>query len=192
MSHVYGEEIKYECDLLKPEDYDALQAFSCGNVRLDSYIHKDLISHGYVDTEDGLPFKVWNVENGKIISVFSLAASGIIYKIDNYTKVLPAIKIDIFAVDINYQKMHMDKESELAEDRNDHVYLSDSIMCSETIKRCRDISEKYAAAKYIVLYADKKARRFYERNLFSDFIEFMEKEKNMEICENDPMYMELD
>ena len=44
----------------------------------------------------------------------------------------------------------------------------------------------------IILYADKKARRFYERNMFSDFTEFMEKENNMEIAKNDPMYMELD
>lgn len=191
MSHVYGEDIKYEYALLKPEDYEALQAFSCGNVQLDKYIHEELILHGEVDIEDGLPFKVWDLDSGKIISIFSLAASGIIHKVDNYTKVLPAIKIDIFALDTAYQKMHMDKYSESAEDRDEHFYLSDSIMC-EVIKHCRGVSEKYAVAKYIVLYADKKAKRFYERNLFSDFSEFMEKENNMEICKNYPMYMRID
>ena len=42
------------------------------------------------------------------------------------------------------------------------------------------------------MFADKVARRFYERNMFSDFVEFMEKENNNEIAKNDPMYMELD
>ena len=60
MKYLYGEEIEYEYDLLKPEDYDKLQAFSCGNKNLDYYIHKDLIRNDEVDTEDGLPFKVWD------------------------------------------------------------------------------------------------------------------------------------
>ena len=98
---------------------------------------------------------------------------------------------NIFAIDIKYQKIHMDELSKCSEDRDDHFYLSDSIMC-EGIKFCREISENKATAKYIVLYADSKARRFYERNLFTDFSEFMKKESNMEINKNDPMYMLLE
>ena len=191
MNYLYGEEIEYEYKLLKPEDYDKLQAFSCNNKKLDFYIQKELIRNGEVDTEDGLPFKVWNKETGEIIGIFSLAASGIIGEIDNDTHVFPALKIDIFAIDIKYQKIHMDELSKCSEDRDDHFYLSDSIMC-EVIKFCREISENKATAKYIVLYADSKARRFYERNLFTDFSEFMKKESNMEINKNDPMYMLLE
>ena len=191
MNYLYGEEIEYEYKLLKPEDYDKLQDFSCNNKKLDFYIQKELIRNGEVDTEDGLPFKVWNKETGEIIGIFSLAASGIIGEIDNYTHVFPALKIDIFAIDIKYQKIHMDELSKCSEDRDDHFYLSDSIMC-EVIKFCREISENKATAKYIVLYADSKARRFYERNLFTDFSEFMKKESNMEINKNDPMYMLLE
>ena len=131
------------------------------------------------------------IKTGEIIGIFSLAASGIIGEIDNYTHVFPALKIDIFAIDIKYQKIHMDELSKCSEDRDDHFYLSDSIMC-EVIKFCREISENKATAKYIVLYADSKARRFYERNLFTDFSEFMKKESNMEINKNDPMYMLLE
>ena len=39
--------------------------------------------------------------------------------------------------------------------------------------------------------ADKKAYRFYQRNLFLDFETYMEQERNMEINENIPMYMKL-
>ena len=151
MRYLYGEEVEYEYNLIQPEDVTKLQAFSCDNKRLDYYIHNELIQENVVDTEDGLPFKVIDLKTDDIITVFSLAASGIIWKMDNYTHVLPA-------------------------------------MC-DVIRHCRDISENKATAKYIVLYADKKARRFYERNMFSDFSEFMEKENNMEINKNDPMYM---
>ena len=56
MNYLYGEEIEYEYKLLKPEDYDKLQAFSCNYKKLDFYIQKELIRNGEVDTEDGLPF----------------------------------------------------------------------------------------------------------------------------------------
>ncbi len=191
MKYLYGEEVEYKYDLIKPEDRVKLQAFSCGNQKLDAYIQEGLIMKGKVDTDVGLPFKVWDVNTGEILAVFSLAASGIVWRVDNYTHIVPAIKIDILAVDIRYQKMHMDAFSKGSDNPEDHYYLSDSIMC-EIIKHCRDIAENRATARYIILYADKKAKRFYERNMFSDFIEFMEKENNMEIVENDPMYMELD
>lgn len=190
MKYLFGDEVKYEYDLVKPEDDDKLQAFSCGNEQLDYYIQKEMIINGIVDADDGLPFKVWDIKTGDIIAVFSLASSGIVWRVDNYTHVLPAIKIDILAVDIRYQKMHMDVESQKNANPDEHYYLSDSIMC-DIIKHCRDIAEYKAAARYIILYADKVARRFYERNMFSDFVEFMEKENNNEIAKNDPMYMEL-
>ena len=126
MKYWFGDEVKYEYDLIKPEDNDKLQAFSFGNEQLDYYIQKEMIINGIVDADDGLPFKVWGIKTGDII------------------------------------------------------------------KHCRDIAEYKAAARHIILYADKAARRFYERNMFSDFVEFMEKENNNEIAKNEPMYMELD
>ena len=102
MKYLFGDEVKYEYDLVKPEDDDKLQAFSCGNEQLDYYIQKEMIINGIVDADDGLPFKVWDIKTGDIIAVFSLASSGIVWRVDNYTHVLPAIKIDILAVDIRY------------------------------------------------------------------------------------------
>ena len=72
MKYLYGEEVKYEYDLLKLEDFELLQAFSCGNEKLDYYIHCELIHNEQIDTEDGLPFKVWNKDTGEIIAVFSI------------------------------------------------------------------------------------------------------------------------
>ena len=150
-----------------------------------------MIADGEVTTEDGLPFKVVDLARKKILGVVSLAASGIVYKVGNYMHVLPSIKIDIFAIDKEYQKLHYNDESEKSDIPDEHYYFSDDVM-GTFIRHCRDVSEEKAAAHYIVLYADKNARRFYERNLFSDFSEFMVKEKNMQIDANDPMYMEIE
>lgn len=57
MEYLYGEEVEYKIDIIKPEDLEILQAFSCDNEQLDRYIHKEMISDGEVDTNDGLPFK---------------------------------------------------------------------------------------------------------------------------------------
>lgn len=43
--YLYGEQIEYEIDLVKPEDYKLLQAFSCGNEQLDNFIHNELIQN---------------------------------------------------------------------------------------------------------------------------------------------------
>ena len=186
----YGEEISYDFNLLEVGDYDNLQLFTCGNERLDNHIRHDVIKNSIVLNEDGLYFKFTDLDTNKIIGIVSLASSGIIYKVSNYTHVLPAIKIDVLAVDEQYQKMHYNVESELAKDHNDHYYFSDDII-GNVISHCREISEKQALADYIVLYADKKAYRYYERNGFLDYSEYMVKENNQEISKNIPMYMEL-
>ena len=190
MDYKYGEEIAYEYSLIEPGDMNALRAFSCGNENLDRFIHEELIVDGEVNVEDGLPFKVENKVTREIIGVVSIATSGIIFQVDNYTHVLPAIKIDVFAIDIKYQKMHYNEESERESNRDNHYYFSDDIM-GTFIRHCQDIAENKAVAHYIVLYADKKAKRFYERNLFEDFGPYMVKEQNMEIEANDPMYMKI-
>ena len=51
--------------------------------------------------------------------------------------------------------------------------------------------ENYALANYIVVYADKAAYRYYERNGFCDFSKYMKEERNMEISKNIPMYLDL-
>lgn len=191
MVYSYGEEISYDYQLIMPGDFSDLQAFSCGNKKLDYFIHNELISNGKVNVEESLPFKVIDTSTGKIIGVVSLAASGIIFQVDNYIQVLPSIKIDVFAIDKEYQKLHYNQESKESDDPDEHFYFSDDVM-GTFISHCRNIAEKKAVAHYIVLYADKDAKRFYERNMFEDFSKFMVKEKNMEIEANDPMYMKID
>lgn len=190
MDKKYGEEITVEFKLLEVEDFEDLQPFTCGNQKLDNHIH-GLIQNNQICDDDGLYFVFKDSETKEIVAISSLAASGIIFEQTNYTHVLPAIKIDILAVDVKYQKMHYDLESEVASDPNDHYYFSDYIM-GQILCHCRNVAETGILANYILLYADKKAYRYYERNAFLDFEEYMVKENNQEINENIPMYMKLD
>ncbi|MCR5218146.1 hypothetical protein [Treponema sp.] len=190
MSYKYGEEVLYKIRLLKFSDKKNIQDFSCGNECIDNYVKNEIFSDSELNTEDGLHFIVYIKKTKKIIGFFSLAASGIIHKVDNYVKILPAIKIDIFAIDVNFQKMHFDKDSKAESNPDNHFYFSDKIM-GEVIKRCQSISEKHLKARFIVLYADKKALRFYKRNKFANLEKFMEPEKNQEVKNLTPMYMEL-
>lgn len=186
----YGEEISFDFNLLKVEDYEDLQPFTCGNEKLDSHIHNDVIKNKEIIDEDGLYFIFREHNSKKIIAIVSLATSGVIFEQTNYMHVLPAIKIDVLAVDLEYQKMHYNIESENSTNPGDHYYFSDEIM-GEIINHCSELSETKALARYIILYADVKAYRYYQRNGFSDFEEFMIKENNQEINDNIPMYMKL-
>lgn len=173
-NYKYGEEVHCSFDLLKSEDKYKLELFSCGNAKLDYFIKNEIIVDNEIINEDGLMFKVENKDSNEIIAVISLAA----------------VKIDVFAVDRKYQKMHYNKESETACDHDEHYYLSDYIMC-RVIQHCNEISEEKVLVDYILLYADKHAKRFYDRNLFLEFEEYMQEEYNMEINKNIPMYIKL-
>lgn len=186
----YGEDVDYEFGLLEVSDGDKLKCFDCGNAKLNQYIRQGVVLGSQVNNEDGLIFKAEDKIDNKIIAVVSLATNGVVHKQTNYMKILPAIKIDVFAVDKQYQKMHYNEESKKDPNKENHYYLSDCIM-AEVIKHCNRISEEFALVNYILLYADKKAYRFYQRNFFLDFESFMEKENNMEINKNIPMYMKL-
>lgn len=190
MTYEFGEEISYDYELIKSEDYDLLQTFSCGNEKLDYFFHNELIQNGEVNIEDGLPFKVYDKKDYRIIGIVSLAASGIVYQVSAHTHVLPAIKIDVFAIDKSFQKLHYDMESKESSCRADHFYFSDAVLAT-FVQHCRWIAEEKAVAHYILLYADVNAKRFYERNLFMDYTEYMVKENNMEIRKNIPMYLEI-
>lgn len=190
MPYKFGEDIDYSIDLLKFSDKDDIQSFSCGNEKLDFYIKSEIFSETELDLSDGLHFKVCISGTNKIIVFFSLANSGIIHQLDNYIHLLPAIKIDVFAIDKEFQKMHFNIESKESKNPDDHYYFSDQIM-GEVVKHCRNVGETQTLVDYILIYADKKAHRFYQRNLFADYQPFMQREQSQEINALIPMYMQL-
>ncbi len=126
------------------------------------HIHTGIIQHGEIVDEDGLYFVFRDVDTEKIIGVASLAASGIIFEQTNFMHVLPAVKIDVLAVDVDYQKMHYDRASEASDPPEDHYYFSDEIM-GEIVRHCRALSETKALAEFIVLLCRCKASSLYKK-----------------------------
>lgn len=186
----YGEAVSYRFELLRADDYDDLQLFQCGNEKLNNHIKSGVIQNDMIIDKDGLYFKFTDCKRETILGIASLATSGVLVKVGGYSHILPAIKIDIFAIDRGYQKLHYDAESENASQKDEHYYFSDDVL-GNVVQHCKKIAEQYAYADYIVVYADKNAYRFYERNGFCDFNEYMMKEQNAEISENIPMYLDL-
>lgn len=186
----YGETITYSFELLKATDYNKLQAFKCGNKQLDHHIKSTLIKQNEIVDEDALYFKFTNTATGEIIAIAALATSGILFKVPPYSNMLPALKIDVFAVDEGYQKLHYNIDSEQTCISDEHYYFSDDLLC-RLIGHCNKIAEQYALANYVIVYADQNAVRYYERNKFCIFNKYMEQDHNMEIIQNIPMYLNL-
>lgn len=186
----YGEDIEYSIGVLEYSDKSDIQEFDCGNEIINSYIRAEIFGETELLLTDGLHFKVCISGTNKIIGFFSLASSGIVHKMDNYLHMIPAIKIDVFAIDKNYQKIHFNKESKQSINNGEHYYFSDQILM-EVVRHCREIDTKFALVDYIVLYAAKNAVHFYERNFFGSLEPYMLNEQNMEINSNIPMCMAL-
>ena len=65
----YGEEISFSFILLKVEDYEDLQPFTCGNQKLDNHIHNDIIWNNEIIDNDGLYFVFRDENTNKIGSM---------------------------------------------------------------------------------------------------------------------------
>lgn len=180
-----GEEIEYNFRKLTAFDEFKLKKFDCGNYQLNYHIHNEIILNGEIINEDGLYYIVEDKKLNKIIGVISLASYGLMITIDNYKKSFPAAKIDVFAIDKNYQDLKYTMEPD------DNYYFADRVL-GEVISLCRDISENYLLIKYIVLYANKDTVFFYRRNHFEFVNEYMIQENNQEIKKNIFMWMNLD
>ncbi len=187
---MYGKDVKFKIGLLKFEDKETIQSFSCDNDVLDRYIKNEIFDEASLNTSDGLHFKVYINDTKEIIGFFSLASSGITVQQENYSRTLSAVRIDVFAIDTKYQRLHWDEDSKNSVNPDEHLYFSDMIM-AEVLKHCRDVDSSKMLIDYVILYAAKSKLRFYERNLFKSFNDFMIPDKNMEVNNSIPMYMAI-
>lgn len=64
-------------------------------------------------------------------------------------ELLPSAKIDVFAIDKSYQKLHYDNESETAIDRRTITILV-IVYWLEVIRHCVEISEKSILVNFIL------------------------------------------
>ena len=152
--------------------------FSCGNDEIDRYFREQAkgdrqkVCYAYRCRHDK-----------NVVGLATLCCSGINIDSYNLVQLMPAMKIDYFAVSEKYQDMPFPDSNP-----DDHFFVSDAFL-SELINEAHNISTNCIGASCIILYSVPDAVHFYERNEFEQFRNYMKPENSryLEGCE--PMYL---
>lgn len=176
--HKYGQEINYRIERLSPDNSRLLGDFSCGNEAIDDYLHEQALE----DTKN-VCYICIDEDRNSVAGFAALSCSGIQYVVDQRRETLPAIQISYFAVANDIQRLVFDETDE-------HFYFSDMLF-AEILQKCREITEEYIGAEYVILYSVPTAKHFYERNFFKDYSEFMQSDHYQYLNDCVPMYMQL-
>jgi hypothetical protein len=179
---MYGQDINYEVVLYKQCYNELFKDFNCGNEELNKHLSK---AEQFCDEGFGVTRLIIDIDKGKLIGYYVLSATSLLYDTKDITKVkgLPAIEINIFAMDLEYQKLPT------SENFNDGVFSDD--MFSITINDIYDISYKYIGAKFITLHSVPKAIKFYKRNGFKELEPIMVSMYDRYLDGCVPMYFKL-
>lgn len=159
----YGDEINYTVAVMSPDDDELLGDFDCGNEIMNDYFNSKCKN----DT-DCVTYIFKQDDTNKIIGFASLCCSSIKYEYQKVSQSLPSIEIKYFAILAELQKLVYDTKDK-------HFYFSD-MMLVEVIKICRNISDNIIGAQYILLYSVPNALKFYKRNGFENYSEYMIKD----------------
>ena len=153
--------------------------FSCGNSEIDKYFKEN------ADQDNNVCYAYYDRKTGAVVGLASVCCSGINLNDKRITMLFPAIKIDFFAVSVDYQDILFPGST-----CDEHFYLSDMFLCS-LISELRNIADNCVGAAYIILYSVPKAEHFYRRNYFSKFEDFMRPEQHRYIDDCVPMLMRI-
>ena len=172
-----------ECHMeaVSNESASIFSEFTCGNPSIDKYFHDDVMTDA-----KNVCYVFRNQKNGDIIGLAALCCSGINLDDHDLVELIPAVKIDYFAVSEKYQDIDVSNSN----NPDDKYYISDAFLCL-LIQEIRRIAEAYIGATHIILYSVPDAIHFYERNLFGDFERYMKPEQYHYLDGCKPMYMAL-
>lgn len=157
---------------------DLIDNFNCGIVYFNQFLEKS-----YKVYKDGLGVTrlIIDKKAHKIVGYYTLSCSAVLHIDGSETKSIPSIEITMFAIDSIYQDLLYKTE--------EPYVLSDYILWG-IIAEIRDLSE-IIGISYITLYAVKDAYKFYLRNGFFDFEQFMEPIYNKDVKGCIPMFINL-
>lgn len=167
-------------EVVSEDSASIFSAFSCGNEEIDKYFREKAA----VDAQN-VCYLYRNKVNGDVIGAAALCCSGVNVGNNVLVQLIPAIKIDYFAISVAYQDVRFP-----GSEPSDHFYISDAFLC-ELIKEIEYISEQYVGAKFIILYSVPDATHFYDRNKFGEFATYMKPEQYMYLEGCKPMFMAL-
>lgn len=155
--------------------------FECGLPYLDKYIQNKAIE----ETENGIATtKVVIGSNGNIIGYYTISCSAIIDIAGGEMEYLSAIELKMFAINNKFRgKLYPDEYF------NDHKYSE--IVLWKAIEDIDSIRRKHIGAKYIVLYSVPHAVKLYDNNGFSEFTEYMARNKDEFLKGCTPMFLKF-
>lgn len=107
----YGQDVPLQFTALDAENLHYLAAFDCGDENINGLIQQDALVKRTVG------YLFLNVETDEVVAYCSLACTGIVEQITDfssvfYPKTRSAIEIDYFAVAKRYQSLKMSEEPE--------------------------------------------------------------------------------
>lgn len=175
---IYGENVKLSTGKrLSENDIEFVQSFDCGNEIINNYLKE----HAYNDSKSTTSL-IYDLSNNHVVSYYSLNCSGFVINSNSHIIIYPAVEIKMFAVDENYKHILFSSE--------DNFTLSDYIF-SNVISKIYDFTEEYCGADKVILYSVPRAEKFYRKNGFKRFQDFMLQSESKFIDGCIPMYMNL-
>ena len=178
----YGQDVPLQFTALDAENLHYLAAFDCGDENINGLIQQDALVKRTVG------YLFLNVETDEVVAYCSLACTGIVEQITDfssvfYPKTRSAIEIDYCAVAKRYQSLKMSEEPE-------SETLS-AMIFHYCIIHAKEIAQSTVGAEMIVLYSVPRACHFYKRNLFVAFKSTMAPDEDPFLDGCTPMYFLL-
>lgn len=177
----FGEDIPISIRILDKSCKKYLQCFESGNVSIDYYFSEQAIND-----KAAVTYLFVDEEMDKLVACMTLSCSAIIIEANSEMKLsttlMPAVEIQFFAVDEEYQHLPYVKRSS----RTLSYYLF-----SYMIEEIREVSKTVIGAEKIVLYSVPKAESFYKRLKFVPFGNSMYGDQGTYISGCIPMYYDL-
>ena len=153
--------------------------FVCGNEAIDRHFQRQ-------DFGGNVRYAYMDRKKEKTAGLADIKCSGVNLIYDGkIVEMLPAVKIDHFAVAMDYQDVLYP-----GTDEDEHFYLSDMFLC-DLIKKIRCISDHFVGVECVILNSVPDAVHFYARNLFEKFPSHMQIESNWYLENCVPMIFQL-
>ncbi len=172
----------YKIVTLEEAHRDCINNYCCNQDELNKYLKENAIK----ESELGIGItKIGISDEGEILFYYTLCCSSIVESSSGIRIIYrPAVEIKFFSVNKRYHKIVYDQDEEGT------MYYSD-LFLADVINDINTFTSNTCAAEFVVLYSVPEAVKFFSRNLFDAFEEFMEKSDNTYLMGCTPMFMTL-
>lgn len=167
-------------EVVSEESASIFSLFSCGNEGIDEYF-RCMAAHD----PQNVCYVYMNKANGDIVGAAAVCCSGINVGNENAVQLIPAVKVEYFAVAEKYHRVKFP-----GTDDDEIFHISDAFLC-ELICEIRRIAAEYVGAQFLILYSVPSAVKFYKRNALEEFEKFMRPEQQRMHTDCIPMYMQF-